>query len=140
MDKFQAERQKLYQEFENAEYTLKRSQFLHQHKPVAEADWSAFAVSLGDEFYDKILNSGVAKTLIGSPPRKLRSDMRWTDKRSEPLRNVTELIVEGVCRVRNNSIHGEKFRGKEGQWARDLQLIREAREVLAAAIEWHTRA
>lgn len=134
MNKFQEEKEAFQREFGDAEYTLKRSGHLRKGRRVAEADWAVFATSLGKEFYDEVVSSGIAKTLIGEPPGIFLRDLRWTERRETPLANVTELIVEGVCRVRNNSDHGEKFRGTNGQWKRDFQLISEARLVLALAM------
>ena len=37
--------------------------------------------------------------------------MEWAPANPEPLTNVAQLIVNGVCRVRNSYIHGEKFVG-----------------------------
>jgi len=69
------------------------------------------------------------------------SDLQWAPETPFPLTNVHELIVQGVCRVRNSYLHGEKFRGgPDGQWERDVTLIREAHAVLDEAITWWLRA
>lgn len=61
--------------------------------------------------------------------------MQWTPQEPKPLTTVAQLIVNGVCRVRNSYIHGEKFTGgPEGQWDRDARLIDEAHDVLRAAV------
>lgn len=123
--------------FGEAEYALKRSDYLRRNKVVAEADWDAFARGLGPEFFAAIVDKGIAKTLIGQPPRRLMKDLQWAPEVLAPLSNVHELIVQGVCRVRNSYFHGEKFReGPDGQWERDLALIREANAVLNEAIAW----
>ena len=45
-------------------------------------------------------------------------------------------MLNGVCRVRNSYIHGEKFTGgPEGQWDRDTTLIMEAHAVLKEAMD-----
>ncbi|RSY81080.1 hypothetical protein DAH66_15420 [Sphingomonas koreensis] len=127
--------------FGDAEYALKRSSRLRQNKDVAEADWDAFARDLGPDFFTAIVDKGIAKTLIGEPPRRLMNDLQWAPEISPPFTNVHELIVQGVCRVRNSYLHGEKFRGgPDGQWERDVTLIREAHAVLDEAITWWLQA
>jgi hypothetical protein len=122
--------------FRDAEYALKRSNYLRNNKDNAEADWDSLARDLGQVFFDKIVASGLAKTLIGNPARQLKADgLEWMPKETAPLTNVHQLIVQGVCRVRNSYIHGEKFRGgPEGQWDRDAKLIEEAHAVLKEAL------
>lgn len=122
-------------EFRHVEYALKRSEFLKFKKEVAEVDWDRFARALGKPFYDHIVAAGIAKTLVGAPPRRLLNDLQWGPPNPAPLANITQLIVSGVCRVRNSYIHGEKFTGgPEGQWERDLVLIQEAHAVLKEAM------
>lgn len=122
-------------DFGAMEYALKRSpEFRRKHKTIAEADWDAFANHLGQEFFEHVVKSGIAKTLIGQPPRRLLADLQWDPPSPAPLSNVLQLIVNGVCRVRNSYLHGEKFTGgPEGQWERDARLIEEAHAVLKEA-------
>ena len=127
--------------FGEAEYALKRSSHLRENKDVAEADWNSFARDLGPDFFAEVVERAIAKTLINEPPRRLMKNLRWAPKVPIPLANAQELIVQGVCRVRNSYLHGEKFTGgPDGQWARDLTLIREAHAVLEAAFTWLNRA
>lgn len=121
-------------DFRYAEHAMKRSGYLRKNKKVAEADWDYLAVSLGPKFFDTVVVSGVAKTLIGQPPRQLLANMQWSPP-GPPLTNVAQLIVNGVCRVRNSYFHGEKFTGGPGgQWQRDATLIAEAHAVLNEAL------
>lgn len=122
-------------EFASIEYALKRTpKFRRPNRIVAEADWDAFAKELGKEFFDHVMKSGIAKTLIGEPPRRLLANMNWEPQNPAPLTNVSQLIVNGVCRVRNSYLHGEKFTGgPEGQWDRDTTLVEEAHAVLKEA-------
>ncbi|MBY3150283.1 hypothetical protein HFO63_32780 [Rhizobium laguerreae] len=123
-------------DFRAMEYALKRSEFRRQDREVAEPNWDLFAQSLGSAFFDHVVASGIAKTLIGNPPRRLLTDMSWSPINPTPLINVAQLIVNGVCRVRNSYVHGEKFTGgPEGQWERDVMLILEAHAVLKEAME-----
>jgi hypothetical protein len=122
-------------EYRHAEYALKRSGFLRRNKEIAEADWDAFAQSLGAAFFDRIVQASIAPTLIGNPPRRHIADMTWAPEKPAPLANVAQLMINGVCRVRNSFIHGEKFTGgPEGQWERDAILIAEANAVLREAM------
>lgn len=89
---------------------------------------------MGQGFFDHVVTSGVAKTLVGEPPRRLLADMQWDPPNPVPLTNVAQLIVNGVCRVRNSYFHGEKFMGgPAGQWERDAKLVEEAHAVLKEA-------
>ncbi|MDG1431087.1 MAG: hypothetical protein P8L68_19270 [Paracoccaceae bacterium] len=126
------------EDFGAMEYAMKRSpNYRRKNKAIAEADWDAFAKDLGQEFFDHIVKSGVAKTLIGEPPRRLLADMQWDPPNPAPLSNVAQLIINGLCRVRNSYFHGEKFTGgPAGQWERDAKLIEEAHAVLKNAGEF----
>jgi hypothetical protein len=122
-------------DFRAMEYALKRSGYLRKGKEIAEADWDLFASKLGRPFFEHVIAAGIAKTLVGQPPRRLLANMEWSPPSPPPLTNVTQLIINGVCRVRNSYIHGEKFTGgPEGQWDRDTILIAEAHAVLKAAM------
>lgn len=122
-------------EFGRTEYALKRSGYLRKKKDFAEADWDSFASDLGADFFTHITEKEIAKTLIYDPPRRLMADMTWSPEKTTALVNVHELIVQGVCRVRNSFLHGEKFTGgPEGQWDRDLTLVKEAHAVLTEAM------
>lgn len=125
-------------DFRSAEYALKRAGHLRKGKKVAEADWASFAQELGAAFFDHIQASGVAATLINYPPRQLLVTLDWSPPNPPPLADVKELIVNGVCRVRNSYIHGEKFTGgPDNQWERDALLVAEAHAVLKLAIGIH---
>jgi hypothetical protein len=139
LDKLKAE---FLETFRNAEYTLKRSGF---NKPVSdrmEADWDGLANALGTTFFQLVVKNGTAITLIGNPPRKhildpVSGNATWNPKTTAPLKNVQELIVMGVCRVRNNFFHGEKFIGGDpGDWLRGETLLSEALSVLKFALEY----
>jgi hypothetical protein len=124
-------------EFRQMEYALKRSGYLRKNKEVAEADWDLFANHLGAQFFEWVKAANIAQTLINQPPRRLLANMQWSPPEPDHMTNVSQLIVNGVCRVRNSYIHGEKFTGgPDGQWARDMLLIEEAHAVLKAAIKF----
>jgi hypothetical protein len=124
-------------DFGQVEYALKRSGYLRKGKDVAEADWNAFARDLGGDFFKAVVEKQIATTLIGVPPRRLLADLQWSPENPAPLTNVHDLIIQGVCRVRNSYHHGEKFvGGPEGQFDRDKTLVEEAHAVLNEAIAW----
>jgi hypothetical protein len=123
--------------FGDAEYALKRSGYLRSDRDHAMADWDAFAKALGPAFFQKMVTESIAPTLIGTPPRQLSDALEWKPDVTTPLTNVHQLIVQGVCRVRNSCFHGEKFRGgADGQWQRDAKLIEEAYAVLSEALTY----
>jgi hypothetical protein len=122
--------QRLFGRFEHA---LKRSGHLKKGRADAQADWESFAEALGTDFFEEVASSGKADTLINDPPGKLMADLSWQPARTAPLTNVVQLIVLGVCRVRNSYIHHEKFVSDGDQWERDAKLVHEALSVLRSA-------
>ena len=98
-------------DFRHTKYALKRSGYLRKNKDGAEADWDLFAEELGVAFFNHVKASGIAKTLIDQPPRKLLVTLDWSPPNPPPLTNVAQLMINGMCRVRNSYIHGEKFVG-----------------------------
>jgi hypothetical protein len=122
--------------FSQFEYALKNTGYLKVNREDAEADWDRFAHDLGPGFYEEIQQSGVAQTLLLLPPRKQKAaGLAWGPEQPAPLKNVVELFVVGVCRVRNNYLHGGKFvgSGNAADWNRDALLVEEALAVLRAA-------
>jgi hypothetical protein len=76
--------------------------------------------------------------LIGEPPRILMTDgLEFQPARPEPLEGVVDLFVRGVCQVRHNYFHGEKFVGRGESAARDHALVRQALWVLNLAAARH---
>jgi hypothetical protein len=122
--------------FRQTEYAMKRSGYLRKNKGVAEAEWDLFAKDLGHSFFDLVQAKGIAVTLIGHPPRlRMAETMEWAPEEPKPLTTIAQLIVNGVCRVRNGYVHGEKFTGgAEGQWDRGGRLVGKAHDALRAAV------
>ena len=56
----------------------------------------------------------------------------------DPITGVVPLFIRGVCQVRNNIVHGEKF--VESARPRDHALVLEANWVLEQAIVRHPDA
>lgn len=119
--------------FGRFEHALKRNGHMKEGRKDAQADWASFAEALGEGFFQEVAASGFADTLINDPPRKLMADLSWKPEQVPPLRSVTELFVQGVCRVRNSYIHHEKFVSDGAQRERDATLVHEALLVLRSA-------
>ena len=126
----------LYGRVENA---LRKTGFCKKDVERADADWNRFAKDkLGDEFFKEVQKSGLAKTLVEGRPRKqMKEGLVWKPDEALPITNVTELIVNGVCQVRNHIDHHQKFRGDEESQKRDLALISDAHQVLELVLEKH---
>ena len=67
----------------------------------------------------------------------MREGFSFEPEHPPPIANAVELFVRGVCQVRHNYFHGEKFRGGAEPIARDHALISEARWVLGFAAARH---
>jgi hypothetical protein len=119
--------------FALGEHALRRCGYVRANRPKAEIDWQKFANELGEPFFSEVVKSGMAVTLIGEPPRALHRNGEWLPKNQSPISNVVELILRGVCQVRHNIEHGEKYVEPEG--ARSDALVNEAHWVLERAIE-----
>lgn len=120
--------------FAIAEQSLKSSRLLKNKRP-AEADWHQLANRLGEKFFESIKLSKRAEALIHEPPRKrLAEGFRWHPEQPAPLTSVEQLLVNGVCQVRNNLVHGEKFAVDGLSWGRDLALVSESLMVLRLAM------
>lgn len=121
--------------FGRLEHALKRAGFLRAGRTDAQADWDAFADALGVDFYKYVVHHRIAETLIAQPPGRLLSEGPVWNRPDAALSSTIELFVRGVCRVRNNLVHGEKPLDDPAQTDRDLVLIREAMQVLEAAAD-----
>ena len=123
--------------FGRTEHALKQLGFLKKKKR-AEADWVRFADELGAAFYDRIVASGAAKVILNEPPRaRMAASFAFEPALQTPIVDGRELFLRGVCQVRNNFAHGEKFVVSGLGWDRDLQLIRDAHWILKEAISAH---
>ena len=125
------------QAFGRVERALTHNGLIQKNKKVAMADWKALAGKLGDTFFEMIRDSGRAKNLINLPPKSLDNQNQQAEWSAQPsaLQNVEALIIQGVCKVRANFLHHEKFAGSEEDIARDRVLLSEGRYVLEQAEE-----
>jgi len=120
--------------FASAEGAMKRGKFANKNKVRAEADWGALAAELKEEFFVAIRDSKKASTLIETPPKKFMRDTGWQNDQPAKIESVRDLFVRGVCMVRNNLGHGDKYIGTDEDRKRDAILITEATYVLRQAL------
>lgn len=109
------------------EYALKVNGHLVPRRRDAQADWAAFAASLGDSL-ESPSNDALKDALAflrASTPRKQINDngqVEWDDTPPD-AQCEAELILRYVCRVRNNLFHGGKFNGRWFDPERSGELI-----------------
>lgn len=115
---------------------LKRVGNTKRGRKLAEADWGPLAESLGEEFFHFVRDSKLADTLVGEPPRRLMNQgLEWQPAFSPPIENVLDLFTRGICQVRHNLAHGEKFDVTGSGWDRDIALVTQALWTLERALE-----
>jgi hypothetical protein len=118
------------------EHALTQSGFLQKKPSRAKADWKKFADALGEEFFANVRKSQISETLLRTPPEVFANLGDKTDWEGvAPIGNVQMLFLNGVCQVRHNLIHGNKFIGSEKDRERDVTLVREALAVLQLAVQ-----
>jgi hypothetical protein len=54
----------------------------------------------------------------------MKEDLAWKPDQPLQITNVTELIVNGVCQVRNHIDHHQKFRGDDESRKRESSVDR----------------
>ncbi|WP_063914674.1 hypothetical protein [Pseudomonas sp. p21] len=131
--------------FSRFECALKRSgTYAFSDRGRASADWDRFARDLGDDFLRRVAAQGVAHELINCPPKRQvllpnGRGLGWLD--SVPVTTVVELFL-AIRRVRNNLVHGAKYRdGATGLAVqlegaeRDDVLLDQSLTVLGLALE-----
>jgi hypothetical protein len=122
--------------FAAAEQNLKLAGKIKKGRKDAQADWSALSGILGTDFFEQIRSAGIAPDLIREPPRTRKANsMKFEPETPDSLTSTEELLVHGVCKVRNNLIHGEKDFAVSGEgYERDVKLVRQALMVLQEAL------
>jgi hypothetical protein len=131
---------KFFWTFSRMEFALKETGCLPKDGKAC-ADWGAFAKRLDklseSTFFDEVVTSGMADTLVLKPPKAQYSrNGALSFESMSPPRN-TQQLLEAVSRVRNNLFHG----GKSGEIDSDSvdlhrndSLIDEAQWVLEQAL------
>lgn len=122
--------------YARVEGELKRAGNTKRGRKLAEADWVPLAGSLGEEVFHFVRDSHMADTLVGEPPRRLMNQgLEWHPTFSPPIESVLDLFVRGICQVRHNLAHGEKFNVTGSGWDRDIALVTQALWTLERVIE-----
>src|SRR5262249_2920202 len=121
--------------FARVEHALRRNGYTRSDQERAAVNWRQFATELGNDFFVSMRQSKRAETLIQEPPRVYHRDRGFLPKIQEPITDVFHLFRRGVCQVRNNIVHGEKY--VDLATPRDDALVTEAHYVLEQAIACH---
>ena len=125
--------------FAHVENLLRRAGYVQQRqRSRAFVDWVKFANELGADFFLYVRASQQATTLLNEPPRVLDAQLIWQPPNQTPIADVAGLFQKGVCQVRNNIVHGEKFVDSHDR--RDDELVSQAAWVLERAIVRHPNA
>lgn len=122
--------QKFIATFVRFEFALKENGYC-TGSGAARVEWSCVANGLGSRFYENVVASQMARTILLNPPKKQIAQYQMLDWQTQsPPNNVSELL-EAVRRVRNNQFHG----GKSGHPDDDLNDIAR-REKLVSEAQW----
>lgn len=116
------------------EYALKACGYTRSQGKRVEVDWDRFVnQQLGQVFFERVMNSSKADTLINNPPSKqvLNEQGQVEFQKAAQVLNVHDLFVM-VRRVRNNLFHG----GKSGDADHDRNdaLVSESIDVVLYAL------
>lgn len=129
-----------FTEFARCEYCLK-AVGLRKNTRDAQPNWRAFAVEVVDLFENPQRDE--LKTAINyfitHPPKKqivLDDHLDW-DQQLPSHKSKADLVLQLICRVRNNLFHGGKFNDHWFEPQRSEELIRFGLIVLKACIENH---
>jgi hypothetical protein len=95
--------------FVRLEHALRRNGYARADRERAVVSWRKFAQELGEGFFVYVHHSGSAATLIAEPPRVYHRDRGFLPLVREPITGVVQLFTRGVCQVRNNIVHGDKY-------------------------------
>ena len=116
--------------FVRLEFALKENGYCAQSR-WSNVQWDKVANELGSTFYETVVSSTKAETILQHPPKKQIAQhqiLQW-EEQAAPT-NVSELL-EAVRRIRNNQFHG----GKSGH-PDDAPEDRQRREKLIAEAQW----
>jgi hypothetical protein len=124
---------KFFLTFTRCEFALKENGYvLPDRNGGVKADWDCFSDELeAVGFFDEIVESGRAATLISRPPKRQILNDGLLDWRTIPSALNTRQLFEGIRRVRNNLVHG----GKSGDPDRDPENHNRGRDLIAQA-QW----
>ncbi len=139
-----------FREFARYEYCLKAVGFLKRangeaDQRDAQADWRRYADEpavrrLFAEKADAEFAEAVNFYLV-APPRKqvVKQGVLDWDAVLPDHGHEAELVLQLICRTRNNLFHGGKFNGHWFEPQRSLDLLRRGLTILAACAQVHER-
>lgn len=131
---------RFFRQFSRTEYALKAVGHLKSPNGAAVADWKAFGDCINTSFLslrqqrDDLRDA--CDYMIGHPPRKqiaLNGELQWSDNKPD-AETETSLLLQYVCRVRNNLFHGGKFSGRWIDPERSELLLRHALTILGHSV------
>lgn len=132
--------ERFFKIFSRFEFALKESGFLPEKDGRALANWNAFAGALTMDFFDDVVRSGRADTLLHNPPKRQISRNRSLSFEPTEAPKNTQQLLEAICMVRNNLFHGGKSGDPDADYSdphRNEKLIAESQWVLELALERH---
>jgi len=131
-----------FTEFARCEYCLK-AVGLRKKTRDAQPDWRAFAAEVIDVFENP--QSSELKTAIDyfitHPPKKqivVDGLLDWSGQLPSH-KSKADLVLQLICRVRNNLFHGGKFNSHWFEPQRSEDLIKFGLIMLKACVENHPR-
>jgi hypothetical protein len=112
-----------------------------------QPDWDKLAADLGRVFFARVVESGIAVTLIKEPPKKQikqnDGSLGWRDMGA--VVNTFDLLL-AIRRARNNLVHGGKYRDtRTGSYdditgtERSNTLLSESLAVLELALDHNAK-
>ncbi len=132
---------RFFRQFSRTEYALKAVGLMTRPTGRAEADWKAFGDEIDQAFLALRAERDDLRTacdyMLNRPPKKqVARDGRleWSDS-SPQATTETALLLQYVCRVRNNLFHGGKFNGRWFDPERSEELISHALTILGFSIQ-----
>jgi len=125
--------------FSRFEYSLKMTGF-HNGNGNAKADWRRFAAAI-ESYYDKSSSASLAESvayILENPPNKQvvnNGVHQWSNTPPDSNSEI-DLLLQYVCRVRNNLFHGGKYKGKALENPdRSERLITSCNKILRYCLE-----
>lgn len=131
---------RFFRQFSRTEYALKATGLMKRPTGSAEADWQAFGNEI-DQAFLAIRNQReelreACDYMLNRPPKKQVAkdgNLSWSDRKPE-AKTETALLLQYVCRVRNNLFHGGKFNGQWFDPERSEELLRHALTILGHSV------
>jgi hypothetical protein len=131
-----------FREFARHEYCLKAIGLRKKGK-AAEANWRLYAKEKEiQSLFEKLQAPQFAEAVkyyLATPPNKqvvVDGDLAWDSTLPDHESNA-ELILQLVCRARNNLFHGGKFNGHWFEPQRSIELLSHGLVILTTCAQAH---